>query len=563
MAADLLLGRYRIDQLLGTGAFATVHRAHDEQLDDQVAVKVLAHNHAADPDLRRRFVAEGQVLRRLHSPHLVTVHDLAETDDGRPLLILELCDRGTLRTRATDARAAGWTPTDADAVAVAGPLAAAIAAMDQAGVVHRDLTPANVLLTTAPPHPAPTDPPSTLIRPDERLVVTDLGFCKDRVAGTGLTAAGGTDGFQPPEQRAVGGQVDVRSDLYAASAVLTWVLTGRTADAPHDASHALHAAGISHPLATAIAQSLHPEPDRRPQTADGWLDAIIDAATTTTPHPTPRQAQPRPRGVSGRRTAAAAVGLVLLAAAVNAVANRDESRGGSPASVTVVDGDQTAGVSNGSANGQPTGDLAALPATPTPTPTPTGPPPGFEERHAGQWEFELVTYEGWEYDVRIAIDMAFKFGSTIEQSPPGHARFTAAMHGDVTTTATPTVSGRRAPDLTGVYTAEFGQVDPATVAVGAGSCTATEAFDTTTFYCLLGYSATPNESVSMFDEPEDSVALLLEHVANQPPAYYKASFVIACDVALHLDGTVTLIPQPSANGCSISGEHVREFGQDA
>jgi eukaryotic-like serine/threonine-protein kinase len=71
--------------------------------------------------------------------------------------VLELCDRGTLRHRADTARAAGWQPTDGDAIRLAAALIAAIGTLDRAGVVHRDLTPSNVLLTTTHPDPSRPD----------------------------------------------------------------------------------------------------------------------------------------------------------------------------------------------------------------------------------------------------------------------------------------------------------------------------------------------------------------------------------------------------------------------
>ena len=73
------LGRYRLEEVIGTGAFSTVYRAVDERLEDVVAVKVLAENHSFDPEVRERFLTEGRVLRRIDSPHVTAVHDR-----GRP-----------------------------------------------------------------------------------------------------------------------------------------------------------------------------------------------------------------------------------------------------------------------------------------------------------------------------------------------------------------------------------------------------------------------------------------------------------------------------------------------
>ena len=72
------IGRYRLEQVIGTGGFATVHRAVDERLDDTVAVKVLADNHSLDPDIRERFLSEGRILRRIDSHHVATHTTTAE-----------------------------------------------------------------------------------------------------------------------------------------------------------------------------------------------------------------------------------------------------------------------------------------------------------------------------------------------------------------------------------------------------------------------------------------------------------------------------------------------------
>lgn len=156
----LRIGRYRVDAVLGTGAFATVYRAVDERLDDIVAVKVLAENHSLDPELRERFLTEGRVLRRVASRHVVAVHDLGETDRQQPYLVLEYADRDTLARRVPDLLARGWRPGVRDLWAVAAPLAEALDAIHRADVVHRDVNPGNVLLTTRGPTRTTHTPPS-------------------------------------------------------------------------------------------------------------------------------------------------------------------------------------------------------------------------------------------------------------------------------------------------------------------------------------------------------------------------------------------------------------------
>lgn len=93
------LGRYAVRRRLGSGAFATVWLAYDEQLGCPVAVKVLAENWADDGEVHRRFLEEGRFLRRVESPYVVPVYDAGELPDGRPYLVMAFADQGTLADR--------------------------------------------------------------------------------------------------------------------------------------------------------------------------------------------------------------------------------------------------------------------------------------------------------------------------------------------------------------------------------------------------------------------------------------------------------------------------------
>ena len=84
---------------IGSGGFATVWLAYDEQLDSPVAIKVLADNWTEDPHVRQRFLEEGRFLRKVESPHVVPVYDAGELDDGRPYLVMAYADQGTLADR--------------------------------------------------------------------------------------------------------------------------------------------------------------------------------------------------------------------------------------------------------------------------------------------------------------------------------------------------------------------------------------------------------------------------------------------------------------------------------
>ncbi|USQ76263.1 serine/threonine-protein kinase [Ornithinimicrobium cryptoxanthini] len=291
------LGRYRLEDVIGVGSFATVHRATDGWLEDTVALKVLAENHSLNPEVRERFIAEGRSLRRVKSPHVLTVHDIGESERQQPYLVLEHADRGTLADRVATLRREGWTASAADVLVTARGLAAAIEAVHDAQLVHRDLSPGNVLLTTAPGRWLVRDSAladdtaagaaagASVVRADERLVVADLGMCKDLALNSGLTVAAGTSGFRPPEQTGGPGIVDTRADIWALSALLAWLCEG--ADLPHE-------------LAAALRRGQATDPDARHPDVASWLADIEGALAPRPPQSSVTAATPpprRPRGV--------------------------------------------------------------------------------------------------------------------------------------------------------------------------------------------------------------------------------------------------------------------------
>lgn len=269
-----LVGRYRIEGIIGTGGYATVYRAIDERLDATVAVKVLAENHCFDPDVRERFLQEGRILRHIGSTHVVAVHDLGETERGQPYLVLDYADRGNLDQRVDNRHKSGWRPQPADVVAVAESLADALTAVHARDIVHRDLAPRNILLRSTRVASGST---SDLIGSDEQLVLADLGLSKDLATASGLTVAGGTAGFAPPEQRDGPTRVDQRADLWAASAVLVWLLLTAPPDDAGRWAGGLHAIGWASALEPALAMGLATDPERRPPDARAWLATIRSA----------------------------------------------------------------------------------------------------------------------------------------------------------------------------------------------------------------------------------------------------------------------------------------------
>ena len=327
---DELLGHYRLLEVVGVGSFATAYLAHDQRLDATVVVKVLAENHSLNPEIRERFIAEGRSLRRVGGPHVVTVHDIDQTPRQQPYLVLEHADRGTLRDRVAMLRSGGWRASAEEVLALARPLTAAVDAVHRARLVHRDLSPGNLLLTSAggtvseveAGTPAGTSTGAgagvgagadgcagtraarsgaVLLGADERLLVADLGMCKDLAVSSGLTVAAGTEGFRPPEQSRPA-VVDIRADIWAMSALLRWLIQGASLPAALDA---------------VIERGLAEDPGARQSDAREWLAEVEQALTPLAPAsaaPPSALAADAPSAPPALRRRTALTALVVVAA---------------------------------------------------------------------------------------------------------------------------------------------------------------------------------------------------------------------------------------------------------
>jgi serine/threonine protein kinase len=206
------LGRYAVRRRIGSGGFATVWLAYDEQLDSPVAVKVLADNWTEDHNVRQRFIEEGRYLRKVESPHVVSVYDAGVLDDDRPYLVMSYADQGTLADRL---EIEGLTV--GQATEVIRQVGAGLHALHQRGVLHRDIKPANVLFRTVDP-----DHDGGVVR----AMVADLGLGKALDVSSRLTMIAGTPSFVAPEQ-AQGEHLDARADQYSLAALTYLLLTGR------------------------------------------------------------------------------------------------------------------------------------------------------------------------------------------------------------------------------------------------------------------------------------------------------------------------------------------------
>ena len=205
LAGRLLVGRYRLNRPIASGGMAEVWEATDETLARRVAVKLLHPHLGRDDSFVRRFRAEAVAAARLAHPSIVSVYDTFSAD-GMEAIVMELVVGTTMRADLDQ-----HGPMRLEAVlAIGTQVADALGAAHASGLVHRDVKPANILLSA-----------------DGRVLVTDFGIAK-AAEGNDLTSAGamvGTAKYLAPEQ-VEGGPIDGRADLYALGVVLYEALTG-------------------------------------------------------------------------------------------------------------------------------------------------------------------------------------------------------------------------------------------------------------------------------------------------------------------------------------------------
>lgn len=305
------IDNYEIEGVLGTGGMGEVYRARDLLLNREVAIKILPKTLACEPERLRRFEQEARAAAALNHPNILSVHQLGSYD-GSPYIVAELLGGETLRDRLRNG------PLSVRKVISLGvQLAGGLAAAHDKGIIHRDLKPENIFLTH-----------------DGRAKILDFGLARVTQpaqpqpgdhSDTEKTIPGavmGTVGYMAPEQ--VRGQVaDARSDIFAFSALLYEMITGRRAfKAPtspetltailHDEPPPITDFAPSTPLALqrVVERGLEKDPEQRFQSASDLafaLEAIPEGAP-----PGPAKSAHRKRRLSPAALAWTGLAVVLL-----------------------------------------------------------------------------------------------------------------------------------------------------------------------------------------------------------------------------------------------------------
>ncbi|MEH0983708.1 serine/threonine-protein kinase [Micromonospora sp. CPCC 205556] len=352
--AQLLGDRYRLIEQLGAGGMSVVWRGYDEVLGRQVAVKVLASRLASDKAFRHRIRIEAQAAARLCHPNITNVYDYGESEQVGltvPYVVMELVDGGPLTARLGRDRQLPWR----EAVTIGAEVTSALATAHARGVVHRDVTPGNVMLT-------PTG-----------VKVVDFGIS----ALVGESEKGpdgallGTPAYLAPE-RLDNGQVSPATDVYAVGLLLYRMLTGRLPWQASTTTEMLRAhmyndpepmpevPGLPDEVAELVGRCLAKRPQDRPLTAEvartlagaagmiaavpvspapGTLDPaqLASAGTTILPWSSETDALPLSMRTRNRRAASrrrkveagvAAAGLVAVTATMWGVTSGSSASGG-------------------------------------------------------------------------------------------------------------------------------------------------------------------------------------------------------------------------------------------
>jgi outer membrane protein assembly factor BamB/tRNA A-37 threonylcarbamoyl transferase component Bud32 len=256
-APDSVIAGYRLEEKIGSGGMAVVYRARDERLQRQVALKLMAPARSADESFRLRFIQESRAAAAVDDPHIIPVYEAGEA--GGVLYIAMRYVAGG------DCHGLLGRERQLPAAQVAAIISAVASALDSAhaaGLVHRDVKPANMLLDSSPGRP-------------DHVYLSDFGLSKGSLSSAGVTSSGqflGTPNYTAPEQ-IQGQQVSGQTDQYALACTAFELLCGEPVF-PRDQGVAIIYAHLSQPPRSLLTQ----RPDLLPA-----ADAVLARALAKAP----------------------------------------------------------------------------------------------------------------------------------------------------------------------------------------------------------------------------------------------------------------------------------------
>ncbi len=210
---QLLAGKYRLEEVIGSGGMAHVYRATNTAIDRTVAIKILRREQVENPGVVERFLREARTANRVQHPHVVDVTDVGQDSDGSPFLVQEYLEGETLFDYA---QRQGGKLSLPELSEIMGPVLSAVAEAHERGVVHRDLKPENVFLAGRRGRRIPK--------------VLDFGISKVQSSEHELTAVGvmmGTPAYMAPELGVSSKDADARTDVWALGVVIFEMLSGK------------------------------------------------------------------------------------------------------------------------------------------------------------------------------------------------------------------------------------------------------------------------------------------------------------------------------------------------
>ncbi len=270
-------GRYKLESQLGVGGAASVYRAYDTTLEVPRAIKILHGGHST---LRKRMEAEAKAMARLNHNNVLRVYDIG-TDQDVDFIVMDLAEAGTLG----DLVDSGGPLSESEALKYAVQVLAALAAAHEAGIVHRDVKPQNVLIDR-----------------DGTALLADFGIALvtgDVSRGTRTGVAMGSLAYMPPEQRLDARSVGATADIYAVGATIYLLLPGRNpVDLFTAKPDSKRWAGLSEPVRDVIRRATAMNPTDRYADAGHMAGDILALLAVASPKVLPRPTELPADGIS-------------------------------------------------------------------------------------------------------------------------------------------------------------------------------------------------------------------------------------------------------------------------